>query len=726
MNNEVNDKTYIKLTPFKGWVLENFPFIESDFDCITNYQLLCKIDEYLNNVISNQNQVQKLGTELVNAYNQLLNYVNNYFDNLDVQEEINNKLDAMAEDGSLTNLIKDYVDPIQEEFEDSINNRIIVMENKVNAATSGSPLVASSTSGMTDTTRVYVNTTDGYWYYYNGTAWVQGGIYQSSEDSISVNWLNSEMNFLNPINLWTKDLVKKNLNSSNQWVDSNNDYSITSCQYSTEDFVIEVLDDNLRVIVQLWTDSTQTEAPSFISPPLRSHYVPKNVYYTVTFRKTGITLNDLYGKVRTSKYRLYDILDLNNEYYKNNYKCPFNLYGYARYIGWWGSSGQWSTGTSSMVIPTYFSKQTIVKTKSPYQFAILFSNNGDIIRSREQITLDTGFVTSYTIPANSYATFILRRPNDSTPVEFNQLINYYVEETTSDDIINYVNSNFINNDEKITIYEDSEELDLKSYDFTGNFKFYATDSESRGSQGFAIYDNYLVQLYSNYNYIEIYNLTTGTLVSAIDSTNLNVGHGDCVQFSNTKYDESDLFPLMYVTTEKSPNEVSVIRISDINTATLIKNYVFPAASLIGYYTGHVCDFTNGYLYMIGYKENSYRVGTNNYMIITKWNMMNETLISDNNYSLEKLDEWTTPFIYCCQGQKFLNGKIVIISSYSPSEQTTQIVLIDPIKKAIVRRYKKLENAFLYQECEDCDFKLDPENNKYIFYLGSKVGYYSMN
>lgn len=46
--------------------------------------------------------------------------------------------------------------------------------------TSATPLVATSISDMVDTTRIYVNTTDGYWYYYNGTEWVQGAIYQST------------------------------------------------------------------------------------------------------------------------------------------------------------------------------------------------------------------------------------------------------------------------------------------------------------------------------------------------------------------------------------------------------------------------------------------------------------------------------------------------------------------------------------------------------------------
>jgi hypothetical protein len=81
------------LTPFKMQVLTNFPYIEADFDALTNYQLLCKVVEYLNNVIANENEVTEQVTSLYNAYVSLQNYVNTYFDNLDVQSAINNKLD---------------------------------------------------------------------------------------------------------------------------------------------------------------------------------------------------------------------------------------------------------------------------------------------------------------------------------------------------------------------------------------------------------------------------------------------------------------------------------------------------------------------------------------------------------------------------------------------------------------------------------------------------------
>ena len=47
--------------------------------------------------------------ELQQLYIDLQNYVNNYFDNLDVQEEINNKLDEMLENGDLEQIIEQFV-----------------------------------------------------------------------------------------------------------------------------------------------------------------------------------------------------------------------------------------------------------------------------------------------------------------------------------------------------------------------------------------------------------------------------------------------------------------------------------------------------------------------------------------------------------------------------------------------------------------------------------------
>lgn len=63
---------------------------------------------------------------------------------------------------------------------------------EVQSVASGAPIPASSTSEMTDTTKVYVNTIDGKWYYYDGSDWTEGGVYQAAEDSSMVDFLNNQ------------------------------------------------------------------------------------------------------------------------------------------------------------------------------------------------------------------------------------------------------------------------------------------------------------------------------------------------------------------------------------------------------------------------------------------------------------------------------------------------------------------------------------------------------
>ena len=61
------------------------------------------------------------------------------------------------------------------------------------AAYVGSPLVATLEADMTDQTKVYVyvgsesGMSSGHWYYYNGTAWADGGVYNSIADDVATN-----------------------------------------------------------------------------------------------------------------------------------------------------------------------------------------------------------------------------------------------------------------------------------------------------------------------------------------------------------------------------------------------------------------------------------------------------------------------------------------------------------------------------------------------------------
>ena len=84
MNKQFKDLKY-----FKGWTLENFPFIEDDFDAITTYQFMCKIVEYLNEVIYNQKILDENNEEIVKLVQELKAYVDEYLEDLtDIKEEI--------------------------------------------------------------------------------------------------------------------------------------------------------------------------------------------------------------------------------------------------------------------------------------------------------------------------------------------------------------------------------------------------------------------------------------------------------------------------------------------------------------------------------------------------------------------------------------------------------------------------------------------------------------
>ena len=79
-------------------------------ESMSYYETLCGLLNYLKNVIiPTVNNNADAVAELQNLYEQLRSYVNDYFTNLDVQEEINNKLDKMVEDGTLPEIIASYL-----------------------------------------------------------------------------------------------------------------------------------------------------------------------------------------------------------------------------------------------------------------------------------------------------------------------------------------------------------------------------------------------------------------------------------------------------------------------------------------------------------------------------------------------------------------------------------------------------------------------------------------
>lgn len=119
------------LTPFRFWCQKVLPAVYDD--SLSYYELLCKVVNKLNESIEN---VNILG-----------DFVDNYFVNLDVQNEINNKLDSMVMDGTLNAFIQPIIDAFKADINESVKRQdedIASLKGRVDTLTA---LPEGSTTG---------------------------------------------------------------------------------------------------------------------------------------------------------------------------------------------------------------------------------------------------------------------------------------------------------------------------------------------------------------------------------------------------------------------------------------------------------------------------------------------------------------------------------------------------------------------------------------------------
>lgn len=115
----IKPSQYKILQPFEAWVQQTLPAIYDDSLSYTD--LLAKMLAYLNNLVENNNT---LSTDLTNA----INYINTFFESKDFQDKVDDKLDRMASDGTLSQLIQ----PLFDEYKIEINAIVAEQNKKIN------------------------------------------------------------------------------------------------------------------------------------------------------------------------------------------------------------------------------------------------------------------------------------------------------------------------------------------------------------------------------------------------------------------------------------------------------------------------------------------------------------------------------------------------------------------------------------------------------------------
>lgn len=139
-------------------IFENFPY--------TNFHEL-----NLDWLLQTCKQLAEEMATLRGDWSEMKAYIENYFKNLDIDDEIKAailyKVEEMASDGTLDNIITGVVARELPEYT--------------------APVFVSGTAGMTDSKKIYVNTTNGHIYAYNGSAFYDTGLSYAFDGTTVIN-----------------------------------------------------------------------------------------------------------------------------------------------------------------------------------------------------------------------------------------------------------------------------------------------------------------------------------------------------------------------------------------------------------------------------------------------------------------------------------------------------------------------------------------------------------
>jgi hypothetical protein len=198
-------------------------------------------------------------------------------------------------------------------------------------------------------------------------------------------------------------------------------------------------------------------------------------------------------------------------------------------------------------------------------------------------------------------------------------------------------------------------------------------------QGGAAYGNYLFQFHNTLATICVFDMSTGTNVDKITLTanpNCHAGSGG---FSNTFYDNTDPFPLLYISSmdEKKifvyriTGTVGSLSISLIQTITLQMPYYLPNITI---------DAENNRIVIFAYTKNSWEDATDNDSVI----MYCQIPSYNNDVTISTFDNiFLVPFIIAEQGAFARYGLLYL--SYGNTGSTTNeggIIIIDYVSKTI--------------------------------------------
>lgn len=227
-------------------------------------------------------------------------------------------------------------------------------------------------------------------------------------------------------------------------------------------------------------------------------------------------------------------------------------------------------------------------------------------------------------------------------------------------------------------------------------------------QDFAIYNGVLFQLYDS-DYVVLINLSDGTRIAGYE---ISCAHGNSCQFSNEFYSENDTYPLLYCF-GYGDNKVYVNRVTD-SGATLVRTYKLDTE---GYRFSGGIDCINNRLVTIHYHLNYSSIATDNYNIVTVWDLNKTTQNGDGTLTPEIIKQTAIDFIPTIQGCKWFKDRLFINNGYYPEGRNFPVnIKAMTTDGTITTLIDDLPVSVSQSEGEGIDFYY--QNGKYTMYIST--------
>ena len=199
-------------------------------------------------------------------------------------------------------------------------------------------------------------------------------------------------------------------------------------------------------------------------------------------------------------------------------------------------------------------------------------------------------------------------------------------------------------------------------------------------QGFAVYGDYLFQCFNTNNAFVIYKLSTQTQIQMLTlQANVN-NHANSATFGKQKYNNSDPFPCLYVSSE-GEKKVYVYRITGTEgafSASVVQVITFDVPY---YFPNMHIDAPNHRGVVVGYYANSWQNPSSNRMLCCCFDLPDVTA-GDKTLS-QSYWEFSFPFLYAAQGAVARYGKLyAAFGNTAEGIEIGGVVVIDYILKNV--------------------------------------------